>query len=133
MAYCQEIRKLENNIKGLEYGHILRDRNETVDELAKLRSSRGAIPPGVFLHRLDQPSTKKEIARLLGGAELEATDSLQPSSAQSAPSEVMVISSDWRTPFVNYLQTGVLPKDKDEHNRLRRRAMRYTLVGDALY
>ena len=103
MAYCQEIRKLENNFEGLKYGHILHGRNETADELAKLGSSRGAIPPGVFLHRLDQPSIKKEIARLLGEAEPEATDSLQPSSAQSAPSEVMVISSDWHTPFVNYL------------------------------
>ena len=117
MAYCQEITKLENNFEGLVYRHILRGRNETVDELAKLGSSRGAIPPGVFLHTLDRPSIKKEIVRLLGEAEPGATDSLQPSSVQSAPSEVMVISSDWRTPFVNYMQTGVLPEDKDERNR----------------
>jgi len=56
MAYCQEIRKLENNFDGLEYGHILRGRNEEANELAKIESSRGAIPPGIFLHRLDQPS-----------------------------------------------------------------------------
>ena len=92
MAYCQEIRKLENNFEGLEYGHTLRGRNETADELAKLRSSRGAIPPGVFLHRLDQPSIKKEIARLTGEVEPEAMEPLQPSSTKSEPSEVMVIS-----------------------------------------
>ena len=64
MAYCQEIRKLENNFDGIEYGHILRGRNEMADELAKLGSSRGAIPPGIFVNKLDQPSIKKEIARL---------------------------------------------------------------------
>ena len=56
IAYCQEIRKLENHIKGIEYGHILRGRNETNDELAKLGSSRGAIPPDIFLHRLNHPN-----------------------------------------------------------------------------
>ena len=40
MAYCQEIRKLENNFEGLEYEHILRGRNEIADELVKLGSTR---------------------------------------------------------------------------------------------
>ena len=69
MAYCQEIRKLENNFEGLEYGHILHCRNEAAHELAKLGSSRGAIPPDIFFHKLDQPSIKKEITRLTGEAE----------------------------------------------------------------
>ena len=64
MVYCQEIRKMENNFEGLEYGHKLRGCNEIADELAKPGSSRGAIPPGVFLHRLDHPLIKKEITRL---------------------------------------------------------------------
>ena len=94
MACYQEIRKLENNFEGIEYEHILRGCNETANELAKLGSSRGAIPPDIFLHRLDQPSIKKEIARLTREAEPEATDPLQPSSAQSESSEVKIMSSD---------------------------------------
>jgi ribonuclease HI len=46
---CQELHKLENNFNGLEYLHILRGKNEVVDELAKLRSSRAMVPIGVFL------------------------------------------------------------------------------------
>ena len=91
MAYCQEIRKLENNFKGLEYGHILRGRNEIADKLAKLGLSWGAIPSGVFLHRLHQSSIKKEITRLTGEVEPEATEPFQPSSAKSEISAVMVI------------------------------------------
>jgi ribonuclease HI len=37
--YCQEFCKLENNFDSLKYLHILRGKNEIVDELAKLSSS----------------------------------------------------------------------------------------------
>jgi ribonuclease HI len=47
--YCQELRKFENNFDGLEYLHILRGKNEIVDELAKLGSSWAVVPTGVFL------------------------------------------------------------------------------------
>jgi ribonuclease HI len=39
MMYCQELHKLENNFDGLEYHHVLCERNEVADELAKLGSS----------------------------------------------------------------------------------------------
>jgi ribonuclease HI len=39
LLYCQELHKLENNFDGLEYLHILRGKNEVMDELAKLGSS----------------------------------------------------------------------------------------------
>jgi ribonuclease HI len=49
LLYCQELRKLENNFDGLEYMHILRGKNEIVNELAKLGSSRAAVPTRIFL------------------------------------------------------------------------------------
>jgi ribonuclease HI len=39
LRYCQELRKLENNFDGLKYFHILQEKNEVTDELAKLSSS----------------------------------------------------------------------------------------------
>jgi ribonuclease HI len=39
LQYCQELRKLENNFDGLKYFHILQEKNEVMDELAKLSSS----------------------------------------------------------------------------------------------
>jgi ribonuclease HI len=39
LLYCQELRKLENNLDSLEYLHILREKNKGADELAKLGSS----------------------------------------------------------------------------------------------
>jgi hypothetical protein len=48
MLYYQELHKLENNFNGLEYLHILRGKNEIIDELAKLGSSRAMVPLGSF-------------------------------------------------------------------------------------
>jgi hypothetical protein len=52
MLYCQELHKLENNFDGLEYLHILRGKNEIMDELAKLSSSQAMVPLGVFMEEL---------------------------------------------------------------------------------
>jgi hypothetical protein len=52
--YCQELSKLENNFDG---------KNEVVDELAKLGSSRAMVPTGVFLEELHEPSISKALAK----------------------------------------------------------------------
>jgi ribonuclease HI len=49
LLYRQELSKLENNFDGLEYLHILRGKNEVVDELAKLSSSQAMVPTWAFL------------------------------------------------------------------------------------
>ena len=110
---------MENNFEGLEYGHILRGRNEEADELAKIGSSRGATPPGIFLHRLDQPSIKKEILRLTRS---DKSDDNQLPTTGHEDSEVMVIGGDWRAPFIEYLQMGTLPENKSEADKMRRQA-----------
>jgi hypothetical protein len=44
LVYYQELRKLENKFSGLEYLHILRGKNEVMDELAKLSSNQAKVP-----------------------------------------------------------------------------------------
>jgi ribonuclease HI len=48
-AYCKEIRKLEDKFYGIEYTHVVRDKNQAVDELSKLGSSQAQVPHGVFV------------------------------------------------------------------------------------
>ncbi|RLN25521.1 uncharacterized protein C2845_PM07G11830 [Panicum miliaceum] len=48
VAYCQEVRQLEEKFDSLELNHILRRLNEAVDTLAKMASSRQPIPSGIF-------------------------------------------------------------------------------------
>ena len=47
--YCKEIRKWESNFYGIEYIHLVRDRNQAADALSKLGSSRAQIPQGIFV------------------------------------------------------------------------------------
>jgi hypothetical protein len=54
-------------------------KNEIVDELAKLSSSRAMVPAGVFLEELHEPSISKALAK--------ATKAVESSQETSPPSE----------------------------------------------
>jgi ribonuclease HI len=58
-SYCKEIRKLEGKFYGIEYAHVVQDKNKAADELSKLGSSRATIPHGVFVQDLVNPSIKE--------------------------------------------------------------------------
>ena len=54
--YCKEIRKWETNFYGIEYIHVVWDKNQAADALSKLGSSRAQIPQGVFVQDIHAPS-----------------------------------------------------------------------------
>jgi hypothetical protein len=116
MMYCQKLRKQENNFDGLEYHHILCGRNEVANELAKLGSSRVVVPLGVFMQELHKPSISMALSEASKAA---MSIELTPPTSDNKPesSDVMIIHSDWRTPFMIYVKTGGLPKDKEERER----------------
>jgi hypothetical protein len=132
MMYCQELRKLENNFDGLEYLHIMRGQNEITDELSKLGSSRGVVPPGVFMQELHEPSITKALAKTSKAAE-SSQETMPPAESIVETPEVLEVHLDWHTPFMIYLRSGGLLDDKDECERLCHRAGHYTLVNDELF
>ena len=83
-AYVEEIGKLENKFSGLEIHHVNRDNNVGANVLSKLGSTRGAVPPGVFVHELHHPSVKVQSQ--------QATDR----ETQATVREVLMIEEDWR-------------------------------------
>ena len=48
VAYCQEVRQLEDKFDGLELNHIPRRLNKAADALAKATSGQELMPTGVF-------------------------------------------------------------------------------------
>jgi hypothetical protein len=60
-AYCKKIRKLEGKFYGIEYTHVVWDKNQVADELSKIGSSRAQVPHGVFVQDLIKPSIKEEV------------------------------------------------------------------------
>ena len=59
-AYCKSIRKLEGRFYGIEYTHVVWDKNQAADALSKLGSSRAKVPHGVFIQDLLTPSIEEE-------------------------------------------------------------------------
>ena len=59
-AYCKAIRKLEGKFYGIEYSHVVWDKNQAAVALSKLGSSRAKVPPGVFAQDLVKPSVLEE-------------------------------------------------------------------------
>jgi hypothetical protein len=131
-AYCKEVRRLEDKFHGLELVHVARRYNEAADELAKIASTRGTVPPDMFPRDLHEPS-----ADLGSGAGVKATPTQQTDSVEALlmAAEVMEVEQrpsrpfDWRTPFLDCPIHGQLPEDRSEARRIARRAKSYVIYG----
>jgi ribonuclease HI len=120
-AYVATIRKLENKFYGLEFHHVLRANNQAADVLSKLGSTRVEIPHGVFVEDLLKPSIKEE----------DKPEIAKPPADQSIAS-ISVQDNDGREPFIRYLTSADVPRDKVKTERLIRRSKQYVLVDGTL-
>ena len=55
VAYCQEVRKLEEKFLGIELHHVPKKDIDAVDFLAKLATKRDPSPSGIFINDLHEP------------------------------------------------------------------------------
>jgi len=85
-AYCKEVCRLEDKFHGLELVHIARRYNKVADELAKITSTRGTVPPDAFSRDLREPSID-----LGSGADVKTTAPQQTDAIKAllAATEVM--------------------------------------------
>ncbi|XP_014660527.1 uncharacterized protein LOC106804276 [Setaria italica] len=60
-AYCQELRKLEGELWGIELHHVQRKDNDTIDSIAKLAAKQDPVPDGVFMNDLHEPSARIQV------------------------------------------------------------------------
>jgi ribonuclease HI len=128
-AYCDEVRRLEERFKGFELHHVLRRDNEAADFLAKLASSRGSPPPGVFVDDLYKSSVRLE------GPDKPPADltAEQPTGPELPTNMVLEVYRDWRGPLLAFLRNQELPPDVTEARRIARRAKAFVVVDDHLY
>jgi ribonuclease HI len=137
-AYCKEIRKLEGKFYGIEYTHVVQDKNQAADELSKLGSSQAQVPHGMFVQDLVKPSIKEEADQVVEkppDQPLVATVPL-PSTTESSLTTPVVTpttnNDDWRVSFIKFLQDGTGYADRTENERLMRRSKQYLLVNGVL-
>jgi hypothetical protein len=115
VAYCDEVRRLEDKFYGLELNHIARRYNETADELAKIASGQTTVPPDVFSRDLHQPSVKiddtPEPEAPSAQPEVPSAQSEVPSAQSEAPSVQPKVPSapEGETLRVEEERSGVTP------------------------
>jgi ribonuclease HI len=112
VAYCDEVRKLKERLDDIELHHVLWHDNEAADFLAKLASSKGQAPPGIFINNAYEPSIKRDLLdNTMGGwAELD-----HAAIATSDPSP----GSNWRTRSYRSGSEGRDDRDGLGHSHLR--------------
>jgi len=132
-AYCKDVRRLEDKFHGLELVHIAQHYNEAADELAKIASTRGTVPPDAFSRDLHKPSVELGSGADVKTITLQQTDAIE---ALLAAGEVMEAEQrpgrkfDWHTPFLDCLIRCELPEDRSEARRIARRAKSYVIYGE---
>jgi hypothetical protein len=119
---------------------VVRDKNQEVDALSKLGSSRAQVPHGVFVQDLFKPSIKQEgdlvvekppDEPLVAMVSSPTTMALSPASV--GPSETSTKISDWCVPFILYLIDGTGYFDRTENERCICHSKQYLVVEGKLW
>ncbi|GKV11566.1 hypothetical protein SLEP1_g22814 [Rubroshorea leprosula] len=91
---------------------IPRAENEQADSLSKFASDSSLSSKSIFVEILDEPSFMKPRV-------------MEISTNPDTPS--------WTDSIVSFLRDGIVPEDRQEAMKLRKKASRYTLVDGVLY
>jgi len=132
-AYCREVRRLEDKFHGLELVHVARRYNEAADEVAKIASTRGTVPPDVLSRDLHKPSVDLGSGAGVETAPAQQTDAVDALLMAAEATEVEQRPGrpfDWRTPFLDCLIRCELPEDRSKARRIARRAKSYVIYGE---
>ncbi|XP_020192361.1 uncharacterized protein [Aegilops tauschii subsp. strangulata] len=134
-SYCNAVRKLGKHFEGLELHHVPRIKNQEADDLAKMGSTRKAMPKNVFLEHLHSPTIKEdpfveEPPQPVGPSNPTEVD---VPAIIDLVQEILVITLEWTEPYLAYLLRQELPEDEDEARQVVHRSKAFTVMGDLLY
>src|SRR3954468_13854508 len=113
-AYQKLYNALEGGFDGCELNYIPRANNTEADKLANIGSTRGPIPPGVFLESINQISIKSKPAEpkvvveeddTNEPAQVAATRAADDANSQAIEVELPAALEDpaWARPFLRFL------------------------------
>ncbi|KAF8062172.1 hypothetical protein N665_1197s0002 [Sinapis alba] len=123
-AYLGVVRKLTSEFDNFELFEVLRKDNCFADALAALGSNqREQVRRTIPIHTIENPSISLPV-----GKDVLAISSIIAEIAESTTQNV-----DWRTPFLDYLDKGIVPEDKWESRRLKVKSSNYVSIDGKLH
>ncbi|GKV06276.1 hypothetical protein SLEP1_g18175 [Rubroshorea leprosula] len=112
VKYAALVSELKCKFQKFCLSKIPRTENEQADSLSKFASNSSLSSRSVFVEVLDEPSFIKPRV-------------MEISTNLDAPS--------WTDSIISFLRDGIVPEDRQEVMKLRKKASRYTLVDGVLY
>ncbi|XP_013723079.1 uncharacterized protein LOC117126096 [Brassica rapa] len=129
-AYLTLVKDLTQDFEFFEITKVPRGENVCADALAALGSRRhDQVKRTIPIHRIEKSSISSETEQLPVVAYI--TDDMDIDEEESRATEELL--NDWRTEFIEYLSNGVLPTEKWEARRLKRRSAHYVVLDGALH
>jgi ribonuclease HI len=111
--YLDAVRRIEASFKGFSVKNIPREENEHTDLLTKSAAQGLPLPSEVFFETIKAPSVE-----LMERAVL----TISP-----------VLSEDWRTEIVSFLQGNCISDDEVSNKRMEARTRPYVIIEGELY
>ncbi|KAF8093397.1 hypothetical protein N665_0383s0029 [Sinapis alba] len=123
-AYLGVVRKLTSEFDHFKLIKVPRKDTCFADALAALGSNqREQVRRTIPIHTVKNPSISLPIGK----------DVLAISSSITEITESTTKDVDWQTPFLDYLDKGILPEDKWESRRLKARSSNYVSIDGKLH
>jgi ribonuclease HI len=132
VKYHQKAIELMKEIPEVTYVKITRASNGKADALARVAKEL-CEPDNDEVHIIVKnrqplsPHFSKEVQREDTFQNRRILDNPQAESLIAEKEE------DWRQPFTDYFQHGILPKEKSAQEQLKKRALRFAYVNNTLY
>ncbi|KAK2435873.1 hypothetical protein QL285_020900 [Trifolium repens] len=110
VKYLEKVQSLASQFKRFEVIYVPREQNARADLLSKLASTK-------------KPGNNRTVIQ----------ETIAKPSAETDEILMVVEGNDWRYPLIRYLQSEILPEEKEEAARLKKAATHYAMIGDKLY
>ena len=109
-GYLNQVRFLQSKFESFNLHHIPRSGNTHTDSLATLASfSAQSLPQIILVEELHKPTELKGV---------------------EAHIQQIRVGSSWMDPIISFLKENILPLDKLEAKKIRRKAPRFWLSKD---
>ncbi|KAF8109085.1 hypothetical protein N665_0103s0039 [Sinapis alba] len=123
-AYLGIVRNLAAEFDHFELTKVPRKDNCFADALAALGSNQqDQVRRTIPIHTVENPSMTLPLGK----------DVLAISSTLAEITTSTAQDADWRTPFLDYLDKGILPEDKWESRRLKEKSSNYVSINGKLH